>query len=465
MVFTSIPFWIFALFGLALTFSLRQTWLYRPILMALSLFFYSSGEGAILWILLVSSGVDFIAGQWVGPHRQKWLRRIALTLSLTVNLGFLFFFKYRFTFVDHFLTWLGMGQSVGGWLKEQSLPLGISFYTFQSMSYTIDIYRGKLKPCASYFDFLTFVSFFPQLIAGPIERAAHLLPQIQDPKPLCGHSLRVALLYIMMGFFKKLFVADSIGTTVQMVFSDPLAHPWEWYLAGWMMTLRVYFDFSAYSDFALGLALLFGVELTENFRPIWFVTNPLELWNRWNITLGRWIRDYLLIPIGGNGRSRFAAARNMIIVFTAIGLWHGGSWNWILFGVVNGCLVALYRDLKKSHPRWVQATPGWLGFVVIQMAVLPLNGLLHQAGDPELWQGFFRCAKQSWLSFGGVETLLPHFAFYLLPGMALDIYREKVDFRAKMNLTTWTSVMAILAGFVLFITKGGKNESFIYFSF
>lgn len=462
MSFTSLPFWLLAVLTFSVTIFFSSGRIYRGILLAASLIFYSSGEGAILSILLVSSGIDFAAGFFVGPENDSKKRKVALVLSLAGNLGFLFFFKYLHFVTADVLPLLGIK---GLEQPLRLLPLGISFYTFQSMSYTIDVYRGKLKPCRAYWDFLLFVTFFPQLIAGPIERATHLLPQILKAKRAGLDEIRLALIFIASGFFKKMFIANSIGTTAQLILTDSNARPLEWYLGGWTLAMQVYFDFSAYSDFALGLGLIFGIRLSENFRPVWFATNPLAFWERWNITTGRWFRDYFLIPIGGNGSSRFSAARNMIFMFTAVGLWHGASWNWLVWGAMHGVVVAVYRDLKKNRPALIQATPMAIGFFFIQFILLPASGFLHFASDERFLENAARCFKNSFWDLSGVKIYLPHIMGYVLPGVGWDILREKFDFRNDVSPVSQVTLVALLLGFAFFLCKGINSPGFVYFDF
>ncbi len=461
MLFTSFTFWGLLLATILIATLARRGRPLRLVLLAASLLFYAGGDGANIAILIISASADFIAGYWVRPDRSPRIRKLALFSAIGINLGILGYFKYlRFFLTDVFLV---VDPS---WHADLILPLGISFYTFQSMSYTIDVYRGKAETCRNYFDFFLYVSFFPQLVAGPIERARHLLPEIMNARLCSWSELKAPIVLVSMAFFKKLFVADSIGATALLTFNDHAARPLETYLAGWVMAIQVYFDFSAYSDFALGLALLFGVKLSPNFRPVWFATNPLAFWERWNITTGRWFRDYFLIPLGRNGDSRFAAARNMILMFTAIGLWHGASWNWVLWGVMHGIIVAVYRDMKK-HSSLVERAPAWIGFFFIQLLLLPISGLLHHAGTPEsktrILSSVFD-SSYSWSDISGVLTLAPHLAFYLTPAILLDLLAEKTDLK-KIDTRLLFVFVAIMLGFAFFMAKGIRSQSFIYFAF
>ncbi len=468
MLFTSFTFWALAAGTILLAMFLRQGVYLRRMLLLASLIFYSGGDGANIAILIASACADYAAGFFVGPDRKQSLRKIALVSALGINLGILGYFKYlRFLLTEIIpLIPLPIPTIDPSWHQDLILPLGVSFYTFQSMSYTIDVYRGKAQTCRNFFDFFLYVSFFPQLLAGPIERANHLLPQIKTMRICTWAEARVPAILIAVAFFKKLFVADSIGPTAQMIFVDSTARPLEIFVAGWTMALQVYFDFSAYSDFALGLALIFGVKLTPNFRPVWFASNPLAFWERWNITTGKWFRDYLLIPIGGNGKNRIEAARNMIVMFIAIGFWHGASWNWLVWGLMQGVVVAVYRDLKKNSS-WVAATPAWIGFFFIQFMLLPLSGLLHHANTTEKVQRIltvFSGTHLSWLDISGLKAILPHLGFYLVPAIILDIVDEKFDLK-KTEPQLLFVLIAICLGFAFFLAKGISNQSFIYFAF
>ena len=225
------------------------------------------------------------------------------------------------------------------------LPVGISFYTFQSMSYTIDIYRRQLTPAKTFLDFALFVAFFPQLVAGPIERARNLLPQIERPRQINWAMVDAGLFLILWGFFKKVVIADNVGVYSDQVFDGYEGlHGIDVLVGVLAFTLQIYCDFSGYSDIARGLCKLMGFELMVNFKLPWFARNPSDFWARWHISLSTWLRDYLYIPLGGNrGGGAVATCRNLMITMLLGGLWHGASWNFLIWGLYHGLILVLYR--------------------------------------------------------------------------------------------------------------------------
>ncbi len=456
MLFSNLDFWIFfaVLYLVALFFScLKATQSkVKSVVLVGSLTFYALGDAANFWVLIWIKLLCFFAGKFIAetPGLKTRRQKILLGLTIFLAIGTLAFFKY----------------SVDSSTTDYTMPLGISFFTFQALSYVIDVYRGRAQKADSIHDYMVYVTFFPQLIAGPIERFGQLYPQINNIRVCSLSEMKIPFLLISMAFFKKLFVADSIGPTVQLIFHSDDSRALEFLLGGWAMAMQVYFDFSAYSDFAVGLGLLFGVKLTQNFRPIWFAMNPLEFWERWNVTTGRWFRDYLLIPLGGNGTSRLQSARNMIIMFLAIGLWHGASWNWLLWGLFQGLIVAAYRDIKK-HTNWADITPHFVGFLFLQFFLLPVSGLLHITSSKAIMERIEHATLSgaySLFDLSGIKILGPHLMFYLIPAILLDFLSEKLEFE-KLEWRHVAVIAAICLGFAAFLQKGFKQTSFIYFGF
>lgn len=456
MLFSNLDFWVFfaALYLVAIFISFFRVTRskVKSVVLVGSLSFYALGDASNFWVLIWIKFLCFFAGKWIGdsPGHKTRRQKILLASTVTLSIGTLIFFKY----------------AAGHQTSNYTMPLGISFFTFQALSYVIDVFRGRARQADSLHDYMVYVTFFPQLIAGPIERFGQLYPQINSIRICTVAEMKVPLVLISMAFFKKLFVADSIGPTVQLIFNSDDSRALEFLLGGWAMAMQVYFDFSAYSDFALGLGLLFGIKLTQNFRPIWFAFNPLEFWERWNVTTGRWFRDYLLIPIGGNGNNRWQSARNMIFMFLAIGLWHGATWNWILWGLFQGLIVAGYRDLKKNT-QWADKTPGFIGFLFLQLFMLPISGILHIASSKPIVEriehAFFN-GPFSVFDISGIATLGPHLMFYVVPAILLDLLSENL----KIEKLEWRHVAALAAiclGFAAFLQKGFKQASFIYFAF
>jgi alginate O-acetyltransferase complex protein AlgI len=318
-----------------------------------SLSFYGWFDWRFLGLLLLSAGVDFVAGQLVEDPARRG-RRLILVGSLVANLGVLFLFKYAgwaVTQINALLPMLGVpGQYP---VPELPLPVGLSFYTFQSMAYTIDVYRGQTRATRSPIDFLAFIAFFPQLVAGPIERSRDLLPQIEAGPQVDRARQHSGAWLTLFGFWKKLFVADNLAVLVGAVYDDPTgaADPWMVLAATWAFTLQIYCDFSGYSDIARGVARMLGYELTLNFDlPLW-ATSPQDLWRRWHISLSHWLRDYLYIPLGGSRHGLIRTQIALLLTMLLGGLWHGAAWTFVAWGAWHGVGLAVDRALRGRGAR------------------------------------------------------------------------------------------------------------------
>jgi D-alanyl-lipoteichoic acid acyltransferase DltB (MBOAT superfamily) len=313
-------------------------------LLVASYFFYGYVHPWFLILLLASTVVDYSAG--VAMARWPERKRLLLGLSLASNLGLLGFFKYFNFFLDSVAA---VAASAGVELSRPVLaivlPVGISFYTFQSLTYTIGVYRGNVRARTDFIDLALFVGFFPPLVAGPIERAGHLLPQVEEARRFSWSWARHSLFLMLWGFFKKLVIADNVGVIANKVFAlkDP---GFEVLWAGvFAFGIQIYADFSAYSDIARGAAGWFGFRLMRNFDHPYLAASPTEFWRRWHISLSTWFRDYVYIPLGGSRGGRFAQARNVMLTFLVSGLWHGASWNFALWGAYHGLLLAVSRAI------------------------------------------------------------------------------------------------------------------------
>lgn len=273
-----------------------------------------------------------------------------LLLSVCVNLGILALFKYYDFFVDSFSAIAGQfNQNLDYLHLNIILPVGISFYTFQTMSYTIDIYRDKLKPTKSIIDFAVFVSFFPQLVAGPIERARNLLPQIAINKLPSKEQINSGIVLIVMGLFKKVLIGDTTGRIVDQIFSQPEIYKSPELLSALILfSIQIYADFSGYSNIARGTAKLLGFELMKNFEQPYLSRNITEFWRRWHISLSSWLKDYLYISLGGNRKSEYKTYLNLFITMLLGGLWHGASWNFVIWGGLHGLYLAIHKVILKG---------------------------------------------------------------------------------------------------------------------
>jgi D-alanyl-lipoteichoic acid acyltransferase DltB (MBOAT superfamily) len=303
-------------------------------------------------LLMLSTALDYAYGFWVAsPNPKK--AKLFLWLSIINNLGILAIFKYYNFFALQFQNGFELlGLHTNPILLDVALPIGISFYTFHGMSYVIDIYRGQQKPVNSFVDYAVFVSFFPLLVAGPIERANHLLPQVQKPRTFNYTQAVEGCRLIIWGLFKKVVIADSLAPIVNAIFTNYQSElAITLILAAISFSFQIYGDFSGYSDIASGTAKLFGFELLINFKFPYFSRNLAEFWRRWHISLSSWFRDYLYIPLGGSKVGKSKAVRNTFIIFLVSGLWHGSSWNFIVWGFIHACgfLPLLLLNKNRQH--------------------------------------------------------------------------------------------------------------------
>ena len=347
MIFHSLDFVFFFFATVAVYWTLPQR-AQNVLLLVASYFFYGYVHPWFLILIASSTIVDYCAAR--GMEAWPADRRRFLWLSVTSNFGMLGFFKYFNFFVENVhATFDALGLSVSEPMLRIILPVGISFYTFQAMSYTIDVYRGELRARRSLLDVAVFISFFPHLVAGPIQRAAFLLPQVESTRRFSIEKARNGFLLICWGFFKKLVVADNVGVIANKVFA--LADPSFWLLWSGVFAfgIQIYADFSAYTDIARGTSRWLGFELTENFDHPYLARSPADFWRRWNISLSSWFRDYVYIPLGGSRVSGPIWVRNVLVTFLLSGLWHGASWNYVLWGLYHGVLLVLTRAGRTTE--------------------------------------------------------------------------------------------------------------------
>lgn len=351
MLFNSLDFFLFLAVVFAIYWKLNgRLRLQNLFLLGVSYFFYACWDWRFLILIAISSLTDF----WVGirlatttsDKGRKWL----LALSLLVNLGMLAFFKYFNFFLESATILLNtIGFETAPSSLSIILPVGISFYTFQTLSYTIDVYRNRISPTRNWVDFFAFVSFFPQLVAGPIERASNLLPQFEKQRAFDhGQAVR-GLRLILWGLFKKMVIADRLAIIVESLYSDPAGcNSWMAALSGVLFAYQVYCDFSGYSDIAIGSARLFGFQLMRNFLTPFQSRTMTEFWQRWHISLSTWFRDYLYIPLGGNRVSKLRWTAIILFTFTVSGLWHGADFHYVIWGFLCAVPLIWERHLKIS---------------------------------------------------------------------------------------------------------------------
>ena len=477
MIFNSIDFGVFFIVVFLLNaFVFNKNLKYRNIfLLVVSYFFYGWWDWRFLGLIFFSSILDFFLGKKIdeeqNPINRKWL----LGLSLGINLGLLGFFKYAGFFVESFTTaFTFLGFPIESHTINIILPVGISFYTFQTLSYTWDIYKRQLKPNHDVLRFLAFVSFFPQLVAGPIERASHLLPQFDNIKKINYQQLRSGFLLMAVGFFKKIVIADRLARFVDPAFADydQLAG-YSAIIAILFFTLQLYFDFSAYSNIAIGCGKMLGFELSLNFNKPYLSTSFSDFWRRWHISLSSWFKDYVYIPLGGNKSGKFFTIRNFLIVFLLSGLWHGASWNFVLWGLFNGLFLIILDPFVNKFNKF---TLGKLAAGIIVFSCWALSLVLFRTSNFEqakiIYSHIFIISSKSIDSYGlSIKELNFTFTilifYFILEWIELN-FSSLSDWLFKRNLLfRWAVYILIILSIIILGSYGSEmnDKQFIYFQF
>ncbi len=472
MLFNSLEFLIFFIIVYLLYRVSGHRFQNRMLLLA-SYFFYGCWDWRFLGLIWLSTVVDYLCGLKLHSSNDPARRRLFLAISLITNLGILAFFKYFNFFAESLGGLFGFfGFELDYVTLNIILPVGISFYTFQTMSYTIDIYRKQLEPARDFFDFALFVAFFPQLVAGPIERARQLLPQITAPRIVTDDQVYKGLWLILWGLFKKVFIADNLARIVDLVFaSSGDLSGGAVLFASYAFAFQIYGDFSGYSDIARGISKLMGIEIMVNFRFPYFVTNPRDFWRNWHISLSTWLRDYLYIPLGGSRSGSSAFYKNLMITMILGGLWHGAAWTFVIWGLFHGIILCLHRVIEPYISFSPAGLFGRLWFflrVIFFFHVTCLGWLIFRAGSmSELKQMLY--ALLSDISFSGVTLryLGLQVAFYAALLIVVQIYKfYKKDMYAVLWLPRylrWPLFLVIIYSILLFGEFG--VQQFIYFQF
>lgn len=351
MLFNSLSFAIFLPIVFVLYWLTKTRRKQNILLMIASYYFYACWDWRFLFLLAFSTFLDYYTGLKIEESQKKSSKKFWFWLSVGVNLGFLGFFKYYNFFAESFAElFAGFGFQINPWVLQIILPVGISFYTFHGLSYVIDIYKERIKAEKSWIDYALFVSFFPLLVAGPIERATHLLPQIKKERNFSYSNAVDGLRQILWGLFKKMVVADNCAYYANMIFNDYHNYTGVTLIFGAVLfAFQIYGDFSGYSDIALGTARLFGFDLLRNFSYPYFSRDIAEFWRRWHISLSSWFRDYLYIPLGGSKGGNWMRIRNTFIIFIVSGFWHGANWTFIVWGFLNALFIMPSIVLKTNR--------------------------------------------------------------------------------------------------------------------
>lgn len=441
------------------------------LLLVASYCFYGWWDWRFLGLLALSTVIDFTIGQLLAKAGGSKKRKALLLVSVCSNLGILGFFKYFNFFSDSAAALLeGLGFSVNTFTLMVVLPIGISFYTFQTLSYTIDVYRGRMEPVRSPLDFALYVAFFPQLVAGPIERATHFLPQIARARSVTPDQFDAGLYLILWGLFKKVVIADNLALMVDGVFSNGgEAGGLAVMGATLAFAFQIYGDFSGYSDIARGLCKLMGFDLMVNFRLPYFAISPSDFWRRWHISLSSWLRDYLYIPLGGNRCTPIRVCINLMITMLLGGLWHGASWTFVLWGLFHGVILVAYRllapglDYMPLWGTWRRAVRT-LSLMALMFGLTLIGWLLFRAESMENLGSMLQAMIDKPMSGAYLFHDLP---FYILPVLIMMV----LQYRAHdlLVVTRWASpwrfgaYLVIFYGIVLFAQR--ESSEFIYFQF
>ncbi len=456
-------------------------------LLICSYVFYGWWDWRFLSLLIGSSLIDYAIGLQMGKSTDKSKRKKLLLISLISNLGTLFFFKYYNFFIESFaevVTALGFTPNIP--TLSIILPVGISFYTFQTLSYTIDVYKNEIKPSQDIIAFCTFVTFFPQLVAGPIERAKHLLPQFYVKREFDYNYASSGAKLILFGFFKKMVIADKVAVLVNTVYNNP--HDYEgapMVLATFLFAFQIYCDFSGYSDIAIGTGRILGFDLMTNFRRPYYAKSISEFWTRWHISLSTWFKDYIYIPLGGNRVSKSRWSFNIFLTFLISGLWHGASWTFIVWGVFHGLILILERFTKPIRER-IAALIKWKFLlnslsVLITFSIVCIGWIFFRANSIQdafyiLTTMFSDTADyldpvKMAIKFRGIgwtpSDLLEVFIFLAMLEFVQLIDRKQFwgDTLKKIPRFFQWSFYFILLVIIIFFGTDNYTENFIYFQF
>lgn len=454
-----------------------------------SYFFYYYSSNYLLTLIFVSTLLDFYVGRAIWNSKSITQKKLFLIVSLCGNLGLLGFFKYADFAIMQF-NFLGNSLNLYSEipLLNLVLPIGISFYTFQSLSYTIDIYRGKLEPSKTLHEFALFVAFFPQLVAGPIIRASDFLPQLREKIQnyetgarlrqvvIQNQHLKLGITIMAFGFLKKMFFADNIAPLVNDVFANPIGSDSFSIIMGTIgFGIQIYGDFAGYSEIAIGAALILGFKFPVNFNKPYFASSPSDFWRRWHISLSTWLRDYLYIPLGGNRKSHERTYFNLMAVMFLGGLWHGASWNFVIWGVLHGAYLAIHKLFADKFPlqskNFLKSRTDKIIAILITQFFVFLAWIPFRVKDFDA--ALYSMQKFVFFDFrtDGMLPLLDehkipvlliglffvmHFISYMRPNLI-----EKIS---KFKLRNWAIIITIITCSILFLYDGNPQD-FLYFRF
>jgi len=490
LIFTEGSFWLFftiLLLGYSLVY--KKGFIRSLYLLVFSLFFYYKASGLYFALLIFSTLCDYFLGLYIHKAVAHWKKKMYVTLSVFINLLVLSFFKYSYFLTDSinnlFQTNLKpfnllshLSNTIAGTHFDVTsilLPVGISFFTFQTISYTVDIYRGKVKPVRNIIDFGFYVSFFPQLVAGPIVRASEFIPQLYKKFTLTQREFGHALFLILNGLIKKVIISDYISVNfVDRVFGSPLSYSGlENLLATYGYSIQIYCDFSGYTDMAIGIALLLGFRLPINFNSPYKAVNITDFWRRWHISLSSWLRDYLYIPLGGSRKGKVRTYINLLLTMLLGGLWHGASVRFIIWGGIHGVSLALHKLWCKVFTKTRWHSHPWKRIVsaIITFHTVALAWIFFRAESTSKALEMLRqiASRFGWQSFGTVITTYAPILLLITGALTIHLLpvRWKETYRGLFIKTPlWVKIIiTVVAAIVVIQFKTADIQPFIYFRF
>lgn len=475
MLFNSIEFLLFlpTVFFLYWFVFKNQLRAQNVLLLVASYIFYGWWDWRFLSLIIASTFLDYFIAIQLGKTDISKKRKLLLGISLVGNLGMLGFFKYYNFFVSSWIeAWSSVGISMEASTLNIILPVGISFYTFQTLSYTIDVYRKEMEPTKSFIDFAAFVTFFPQLVAGPIERASHLLPQFYKNRTFDYQNAVDGVKLIIWGMFKKVVVADNCAFFVNKIFENPEAYSsGELFVGMVFFAFQIYGDFSGYSDIAIGLSKLFGFDLMVNFKFPYFSRDIAEFWRRWHISLSTWFRDYIYIPLGGSKGTQWFQIRNVMIIFLVSGFWHGANWTYVVWGLFHALLFLplLLFNVNRSH--LITKSYGWLDFAKIGVTffVVCIGWVFFRSDSiADAFQYLAHMFELKSLGLSLFYKTNANLMIFVLSVLSVGILsmQELLWVIKKRDLPKISAFGALLLVLLIFFMGSFKNQmDFIYFQF
>ncbi|HRP85240.1 MAG TPA: MBOAT family protein [Saprospiraceae bacterium] len=473
MVFSSIVFVLYFLPVFLVLYFIIDRRYKNVLILVSSILFYAWGAPKFIFVILGTTLLDFILVHYMDRMDTDWKRKVMLSISIVVNLGLLVYFKYSNFFIENINLFLsGLGFNEVAWTKLV-LPIGISFYTFETITYVVDVYRRIHRPLTNFWDYQLYIILFPKLIAGPIVRYHEIADQITDRSANENNENRLTGFYrFVIGLSKKVLIANQMGAQADMIFSQDyhqlsMMHAWVGILA---YTFQIYFDFSGYSDMAIGIGRMMGFRLPENFNSPYTSGSITEFWRRWHITLGKWMRNYLYIPLGGNRISSGRTYMNLWLVFVASGLWHGASWNFVIWGAYHGCFLVLERTfLLRLYNRIGRVVPIVLTFFVVVIGwvffrVEHFNDALTYIS--RLFAGGMEQFSLPNGRFIAIFLIAVFFAFFAVAqrtyAFQQKVFEQNYSLRGHLLMTPVILILFVLS--LASITSFGFNP-FIYFRF